>query len=50
MFWSSLNQPESIMTQEDFDQTVKSGQYDTYPLTVEEYETAETVAENVEVE
>ena len=38
------------MTQEDFDQTVKSGQYDTYPLTVEEYETAETVAENVEVE
>jgi hypothetical protein len=50
MFWSSLNQPEFIMTQEDFDQTVKAGQYDTYPLTVEEYETLENIAENVEVE
>jgi hypothetical protein len=27
------------MTQEDFDQTVKYGNYDVYPLTVEEYET-----------
>ena len=50
MFWSSLNQPEFIMTQEDFDQTVKAGQYDTYPLTVEEFETLENIAENVEVE
>ena len=46
----SFNQPESIMTQEDFDQTVKSGQYDTYPLTVEEYETLENIVEDVEVE
>jgi len=38
------------MTQQEFDQTVKSGNYDTYPLTVEEYETVETVAEDVEVE
>ena len=50
MFWSSLNQPEFIMTQEDFDQTVKAGQYDTYPLTVEESETVENIAEDVEVE
>ena len=50
MFWSALKQPEFIMTQEDFDQTVKAGQYDTYPLTVEEYETLENIAENVEVE
>ena len=38
------------MTQEDFDQTVKSGQYDTYPLTVEEYETWIVVDADVEVE
>ncbi len=25
------------MSQEEFDQTLKSGQYDVYPLSVEEY-------------
>ena len=44
MFWSSLNQPEYIMND-----TVEVAA-DIFPLTVEEYETAETVAENVEVE
>ena len=33
MFWSSLNQPEFVMTD-----TVEVA-YDVYPLTVEEYET-----------
>ena len=38
------------MSQEEFDQTIKSGQYDNYPLTVEEYEVAEVVSADVEVE
>ena len=44
MFWSSLNQPEFVMTD-----TVEVA-YDVYPLTVEEYETAEVIAADVEVE
>ena len=44
MFWSLLNQQEYIMTD-----TVEVA-YDVYPLTVEEYETAEVVAADVEVE
>jgi len=42
MFWSLLNQQEYIMND-----TVA---VDIYPLTVEEYETAEAVAADVEVE
>ena len=38
------------MSQEEFDQTIKSGQYDVYPLSVEEYEIANEVSADVEVE
>ena len=38
------------MSQEEFDQTIKSGQYDVFPLSVEEYEIADEVSADVEVE
>jgi len=38
------------MSQDEFDQTIKSGQYDVYPLSVEEYEIADEVSADVEVE
>jgi len=38
------------MSQDEFDQTIKSGQYDNYPLTVEEYEVVDEVSADVEVE
>ena len=42
MFWSFLNQQEYIMND--------AVAVDIYPLTVEEYESAEVIAQDVEVE